>query len=107
MDLSGNKELFINILKEFKLQKEHDKKCSDAFKVILPSDYISCYDNSKLYESVIKLLSFISNDKSEWVSYYVYDLDFGNNRELEVFFNGNYIKMETPEDVWDCIKLTE
>ena len=40
-----SKELFIETINEIEKQHRHDSKCSEAFRVVLPNDYISNYAN--------------------------------------------------------------
>lgn len=76
-----NKELFIKIMNDIELQHTHDAKCAEAFSVILPNDYTSLYDNSKLYSSIITLLCDIFKDENKtemsWIEYFIYELEFG------------------------------
>ena len=47
-NLKITKELFIETIEAIEKQHRHDAECSDAFRVILPYDYISCYENHYL-----------------------------------------------------------
>jgi hypothetical protein len=39
------RELFMECMDAIEKQYEHDRKCSDAFQIILPQDFITGYDN--------------------------------------------------------------
>lgn len=73
------KELFIETIEALRLQSEYDSKCSEAFNVILPNDYVSNYDNHWLTNQLIKLLQVEMNDETRdsWIEYYIYELEFG------------------------------
>lgn len=73
------KELFIETIEALRKQYEHDEKCSEAFRVILPNDHISNYDNHWLTNQLIKLLQIPFNDdhKDSWIEYYINEINFG------------------------------
>lgn len=73
------KDLFVETIEALKKQYEHDKKCHEAFKVILPNDYVTSYDNHLLTNQLVKLLQIEFNDdhKDSWIEYYLWELDFG------------------------------
>lgn len=68
------KDLFIETIHEIEKQYNHDRKCSDAFKVILPNDYTSNYANHWLQNQLIKILQIAMNDnhKGSWIEYYLW-----------------------------------
>ena len=72
-NVSFSKELFIETISEIEKQVRHDSKCSDAFEVLLPSDYISSYDNSFLKNQLIKIIQVAMNDKHKdsWIEYFM------------------------------------
>lgn len=53
-------------------------------------------------DNIIQLLALLTNDKDEWISYWIYELDFGKKaNELKCTDgNGNKIPMNTIEDLW-------
>lgn len=74
-----NKDKFIEIINNLEKQYEHDRKCSDAFSIILPNDYISLYDNGLLFSTIIDFLkeAFDDNISNSNIEYYIYELNFG------------------------------
>lgn len=74
-----SKDKFIEIINNLGKQLEHDRKCSDAFSVILPNDYISLYDNGLLFSTIIDLLkeAFDDNIPNSNIEYFIYELNFG------------------------------
>ena len=106
--MSITKELFIETIGEIEKQKIHDRKCSDAFKVLLPHDYTSGYDNLFLQEQLIKILKIATNDnhKDSWIEYFIWELDFGLLCEDgRVKVSGKDFKLETASDLWDLLNL--
>ena len=106
--MSMTKELFIETIGELEKQKIHDRKCSDAFKVLLPHDYTSGYDNHWIQEQLIKVLKVATNDniQQSWIEYFIWELDFGNlYREGCVKISGKDIKLQTAFDLWDLLNL--
>lgn len=101
------KELFISSIEALKKQYEHDRKCSEAFQVILPDDHVSLYDNHILTNQLIKILVELTNDdQGEWIDYYIYELNFGEKwKEYKVMVKGKYFKLETPEELWELLNL--
>lgn len=102
------KELFISSIEALKKQYEHDKKCSEAFKIILPNDYISSYENHLLTNQLIKILQESTNDNhsDSWIEYYIYELDFGSKwQEYKVMVKDKPFKLETSEELWELLNL--
>ena len=77
--INFTKELFVETIDEIKKQYDHDEKCSEAFKVILPNDFISGYSNHILKNQLIKILQLSFNDahKDSWIEYFMWELEFG------------------------------
>lgn len=95
---------FIQIMKLIKDQHDHDIKCSEAFKTILPHDFISNYDNHYLMDALLLLLKSIYNDTGQWIEYYIYDKDFGRNTKLKVWDEDDKeIPLTTFEDLYNML----
>ena len=73
------KKMFVEAIGEIKKQQEHDRKCSKVFGVILPNDFISLYDNSRITNKLFEILkvAFNDNHRDSWIEYYIWELDFG------------------------------
>ncbi len=102
------KELFISSIEEMKKQYEHDRKCSEAFKVILPHDYVSSYDNHILTNQLIGILQEATNDNhsESWIEYYMHELNFGELwQTFKVTVKGKDFKLQTPDDLWELLNL--
>lgn len=76
-------DIFFESIQAIKKQFLIDKKCSDAFKIILPNDYVSAYDNSVVVNQLIKVLQVEMDDYNQHsiIEYFIYELDFGKKYE--------------------------
>lgn len=67
-------------------------------------EYINVEVMDNLYlpcNSLINLLSEQFNDESDWIGYWVYDLDLGTKwKEGTVIDNGKDVKLKTVEDLY-------
>jgi|688.fasta_scaffold59901_5 hypothetical protein len=103
------KDMFIKAIHEIEKQYNHDRKCSEAFKVLLPNDYTSNYDNHWLQNQLIEILQIAMNDnhKDSWIEYYMWELDFGRKwKKDSVKVKGKNFKLQNAYDLWDLLNLT-
>lgn len=56
-------------------------------------------------ETVIDLLEFIFNDKNQWISYWIFELEFGKRYEDGDVkdADGSNIPLKTVEDLYDLL----
>lgn len=102
------KDLFIETINEIQKQHDNDRKCSEAFKVILPNDHTSNYDNHWLQNQLIKVLQIAMNDNHEnsWIEYYLWELDFGRKwKEGSIKVNSKNFKLQNVHDLWDILNI--
>jgi hypothetical protein len=73
------KKLFTETIQALQNQYDHDSKCNEAFKVILPDDFVIGYKNNFLSNQIVKLLQVAMNDEQahSWIEYWLYELEFG------------------------------
>ncbi|MBC7382805.1 MAG: hypothetical protein H7296_07385 [Bacteroidia bacterium] len=104
-----SRELFVEMINEIEKQYEYDRKCSDAFKVILPNDYVSNYDNHWLQNQLLKVLQIAmnDNDKNSWIEYYLWELDFGKKYKVGCASNkdGSPIDLSDAGRLWDYLNV--
>lgn len=62
-----------------------------------------------LITEVIELLEKAVDDKDDWISYFIFELDFGKQNDiLQVKdSDGNIIPLRTTKDLWNIIKTTQ
>src|SRR5690554_3234019 len=102
------KDMFINAIHEIEKQCNHDNKCAEAFKVILPNDYTSNYDNHWLLNQLIEILKIAMNDNHEysWIEYYLWGLDFGRKwKKGSVIINNKDFKLQNAYNLWDLLNM--
>jgi hypothetical protein len=99
---------FISAIEALQKQYEHDQKCSDAMEVIFPNDFISGYDNHWLTNKLVELLENNMNDSEEWISYFLYELDFGKKWKPGTVTEGDKdIPLRNAEDLYDLLRSNE
>jgi len=103
-----SRNLFIETINEIEKQHRHDSKCSEAFRVILPNDYISNYANHWLQNQIVKVLQLAMNDnhKDSWIEYYMWELDFGLKYSKGcVKIKGKDFELKTASDLWELLNV--
>ena len=95
-----DKEVFINIINEI---KKHTEIQDNINKQLKDFEFnLFSYGN---YEALlVELLEEIFKDKSGWIGYFLYDLDFGSkHKDGMIKIDGENVKLATPEDLYDLI----
>lgn len=97
-------EDFKRHIKDIQLMSELQDKIDDAKHIFNKSETKEVFH---FYfptgtDNIIELLAMLTNDKNEWIDYWIYELDFGKRAdELKCTDgNGNKIPMNTIEDLW-------
>ena len=98
------KAKFIEIIDFIRDRKCVERKIND----IMTDEYDNCifFPNTKYESKVIELLEYIMDDTNHWISYFIYDLDFGNKHEIGNTFwndNGEPIPLGTPEELYNFL----
>ena len=101
------KELFIETIASIEKQFVEDLRISGLFSEIFPNVYEANLlpSNEIIFESLMKILEFEMKDSSEWINYFIYELDFGKeNYRLKVEdSNGNNIPMSTSNELYSFL----
>lgn len=101
------KQEFVDIINQLKevndfVQETNDKarKLKDA----IISDFYNASNLSISHETIVlKLLENMFND-TDWISYWIYELDYGRKYEDGcITENDNIIDISTPEKLYDCL----
>lgn len=60
-------------------------------------------------DNIIELLAILTNDKYEWIDYWIYELDFGRRADDLVCKDDerNIIPLHTVEELWALINQNE
>lgn len=107
-ELKITKELFIETIEAIKKQYDIDRKCAEAFRVILPNDYISCYDTNTVMNQLIKMLITATNDhqKHGSIEWFIWELEFGSRYKKGMLtIQEKDIPCATIEDLWNLLLL--
>jgi len=98
-----NKKEFTKIIKRLVTLKKDEDNLNKAFKRFEPDfNYI----NFGRYEELITdTLKKAMNDESDWIGYWLYELDCGTKARIgSVKKDGKYIPIKTISNLYDCIK---
>lgn len=102
-----DKTLFVDTINAMKKQREHDRKCSDAFQIILPTDFVTNYDNSLLFNQLATILKSQFNDEGRysWIDYFIDELEFGEKYKegCATYKDGENIDISTAEKLYDFL----
>ena len=97
-----SKESFCKVMDSYKSMWNFTDEMNELF------DKYKCDGN--IYppvctETVIDLLEFIFNDKNQWISYWIFELDFGKDYEDGYVKDehGEVIPLKTTEDLYDLL----
>lgn len=85
------------------IERVHEAyRCNDAICDLLKCDIIEYGDD--LMASIIELLEAHFNDQSEWISYWMWELNFGEKyEEGTVISNGENIPLKSIEDLYKLL----
>ena len=115
-----DKETFVKLIETI---EKHYKKDSKLINTIekdinnsnrgengLPVSF-ECLRNWRLYEDLIKIIGDAVNDESDWIGYYMWELDFGRKNRMDykdrytiTDKDGKDVPCSTPSELYDCIK---
>jgi hypothetical protein len=105
--LAMTEKLFCEIMDSIEKQARHDRKCSDAFEIILPESSICYYDNEVLNSQLVKIIQIAMNDKGKesWIAYYIYELDFGKKYKKGCAWDkdGSEIKLGNAKELYEYL----
>jgi len=115
-----NKETFVKLMN---VLEKHYKKDTELIN-LLERDMKKCdrgdelfpfngefLRNGKLYDDLIKTIQEAVGDTSEWITYYIWELDWGVKNRMDTpdrycvtDKDGKDVPISTPEELYDCIK---
>ena len=99
-----NKELFVNTINKMEELYEEQELFSNVLKKI-DNDFGGCLIHNKTITLLEDLLKKLVNDKYDYISYYLWELDFGKEYKDGVITeaDGSIIKLSNPEELYDLI----
>ena len=99
-------DLFVETILALKKQTEHDRKFVKKISKLFTDCQMIGYDNDVLIEQMVKVLSELTRDKGDWIGYYVWELNFGDDwLEGAVMVGDKDIKLQTPTDLWNLLQM--
>jgi hypothetical protein len=99
-------DLFIETILALKKQTEHDRKFAKKISKLFTDCQMIGYNNDVLIEQMVKVLSELTRDKGDWIGYYVWELNFGDDwLEGAVMVGDKDIKLQTPTDLWNLLQM--
>lgn len=88
-------EEFERIIEELKKNNEYIDK--------LASLNVNIFENLTLETMVVDLLARILGDENDWLSWWIWEKDFGARTELNAFDGDNVIPTDTAQDIYNLI----
>lgn len=99
-------DLFVETILALKKQTEHDRKFAKKISKLFTDCQMIGYNNDVLIEQMVKVLSELTRDKGDWIGYYVWELNFGDDwLEGAVMVGDKDIKLQTPTDLWNLLQM--
>jgi hypothetical protein len=89
----------MNDIKEFR--KESDT-LNEHLSAICEGSFAYCEVGGKLLDSYISVLEKLVNDNGEWIQYFVYECNFGEN-PLEVSKDEKVWNLDSVEKLWEIM----
>ena len=98
------KEQFVKLMTVIKDRYDTMNNIIDKFDDVFGGIGDEFIENTDI-SPIIEVIAEIVGDNDDWISWYVYDKDFGENTALYCNDeNGNIIPSDTLEDLWELIK---
>ena len=98
-------DLFVETILALKKQIRHDEKFTRKISKLFTDCQMIGYNNDVLIEQTVKVLGELTKDKCDWIGYYVWELDFGDEwLEGAVTIGGKDVKLQTPTDLWNLLQ---
>lgn len=104
------KDQFVKIVKRLRDYNDLQDKIQDLFRDNIDNqemDFMNAGSICVGHETiVVQLLENIFNDRGNWISWYLYEHDYGRTVSINGLFNvetGEFIDLTTPEKLYDYL----
>lgn len=104
-----SKEQFIKTINFMKQSKEQDRQIQKVLSPLIDGGIFQL--NPGYEDTVIHLLELLTHDDEEWISYFIYELDFGKDYKEGTIYQKNEktgekvnIKLSTVEDLYNYLE---
>lgn len=114
------KETFTNILKELKKSMDHAELIGNCLEQafegnnrdildIRPYQLSSLFCDGTCYDNILHILENEFDDEGCWISYFIYEKDWGLNQNLRVWEDDGCteIPLNTIEDLYDFLIMNQ
>lgn len=102
------KELFIETIEAIEKQYKKDIEISKHLGRAFPNAFTANLlpDNELVTNALLKLLKNQFKDDSDWIQYFIYELDFGQENWRLKAYDGdhNEIPLKTAEDLYNLLR---
>lgn len=98
-----SQEQFVDIIAKLKETEEKNTKFGNMMEEFSGSWFCSelAYPAT---EALMTLLEIVFEDESEWISWWIYEKNYGSRADLEAYYkNGDVIKLDTAEELYDFL----
>ena len=97
------KEEFVKIIEEFVSLKNDEYAVHEALKKFDPD--FGFFSLSRYETLLVRILESALNDKSQWISWWIYEKECGKRKKMTVSDKkGKALPSRTPGDIWELIK---
>lgn len=99
-----NKELFIETINQIVELNKEQTEFNDMLRRI-DTEFGGGYIHNKTISILENLLKTLTNDESDWISYWLWELNFGESYTdgCVTESDGTIIPLRTPEDLYNLI----
>jgi len=99
-------EQFKSALSDIKRFQEAQDLINDGFKILGQDSHIMITEPESV---IVRLLEAIFNDKGEWISYFLYQLDWGEKYKDGCITDtdGSFIRLSTIDELYDFLLKEE
>lgn len=96
------KGIFVQAINNMEEQFRRDRERTEHLQEVF-GGFIENYDYEPVLKSLFKLLSYVVDDESELIGYYVYELEFGkHSHRLSAYdSDGTKIPLDNVGELWD------
>lgn len=97
-----SRDTFTEYMKAIKEDNEFNDKLNDLFNEYkLDGSFVSC---GKCFDKLIILLGDLFHDHSDWIGYFIFELDFGKKyKKGTVVYNEKDVPLATVDDLYDIL----
>jgi hypothetical protein len=100
-----NKEKFTKYMNELYILNKVEHTINDAIKKTNKFEFLAI-DFAPYETLVVDMLGELMEDTSDWIPYFIYELNFGENYDSDIMIsdaNGIFVKMSSFDDLYSIL----